>query len=103
MSKKNQDKKLFFRVKKKDTNAFIEAYDLYADDLYRFVFFKIGHSEEAKDLTSAVFLKVWNYAQAAAWMKASLCGRLSIKPPGIPLLIIIGKSGKGDAAGWRRE
>jgi len=64
MSKNKQDKKLFFRVKKKDKNAFIEAYDLYADDVYRFVFFKIGNTEEAKDLTSAVFLKVWNYAQS---------------------------------------
>jgi len=64
MSKKNKDKKLFFQVKKKDTGAFIAAYDLYADDIYRFVFFKIGNVEEAKDLTSAVFLKVWNYAQS---------------------------------------
>jgi RNA polymerase sigma-70 factor (ECF subfamily) len=64
MSKRGQDKKLFFRVKKKDKNAFIEAYDLYADDIYRFVFFKIGNAEEAKDLTSAIFLKVWNYAQS---------------------------------------
>lgn len=64
MNKIRQDKKLFFRVKKKDKDAFIEAYDLYADDIYRFVFFKIGHEEEAKDLTSAVFLKVWNYAQS---------------------------------------
>jgi RNA polymerase sigma-70 factor (ECF subfamily) len=64
MSKNSQDKKIFFRVKKKDRNAFIEAYDLYADDVYRFVFFKIGNAEEAKDLTSAVFLKVWNYAQS---------------------------------------
>jgi RNA polymerase sigma-70 factor, ECF subfamily len=64
MSKNRQDKKLFFRVKKRDKNAFIEAYDLYADDIYRFAFFKIGNTEEAKDLTSAVFLKVWNYAQS---------------------------------------
>jgi RNA polymerase sigma-70 factor, ECF subfamily len=64
MNKKRQDKKLLFRVKKKDKNAFIEAYDLYADDIYRFAFFKISNAEEAKDLTSAVFLKVWNYAQS---------------------------------------
>jgi RNA polymerase sigma-70 factor (ECF subfamily) len=64
MNKIRQDKKLFFRVKKKDKDAFIEAYDLYADDIYRFVFFKIGREEEAKDLTSVVFLKVWNYAQS---------------------------------------
>jgi RNA polymerase sigma-70 factor, ECF subfamily len=64
MNKIKQDKKLFFRVKKRDKDAFIEAYDLYADDIYRFIFFKISHEEEAKDLTSAVFLKVWNYAQS---------------------------------------
>jgi RNA polymerase sigma-70 factor, ECF subfamily len=64
MNKNHQDKKLFFRIKKKDKNAFIEAYDSYADDIYRFAYFKIGSSEEAKDLTSAVFLKVWNYAQS---------------------------------------
>jgi RNA polymerase sigma-70 factor, ECF subfamily len=64
MSKSRQDKKLLFRVGKKDKDAFIEAYDLYADDVYRFVYFKIGNDEEAKDLTSAVFLKVWNYAQS---------------------------------------
>jgi RNA polymerase sigma-70 factor, ECF subfamily len=64
MNKNKQDKKLFFRVKKKDKNAFIEAYDLYSDDIYRFAFFRIGNMEEAKDLTSAVFLKVWNYVQS---------------------------------------
>jgi RNA polymerase sigma-70 factor (ECF subfamily) len=64
MNRIRQDKKLFFRVKKKDKDAFIEAYDLYADDIYRFVFFKIGNDEDAKDLTSAVFLKVWNFAQS---------------------------------------
>jgi RNA polymerase sigma-70 factor, ECF subfamily len=64
MNKSREDKKLFFRVKKKDKDAFIQAYDLYADDIYRFIYFKIGKVEEAKDLTSAVFLKVWNYAQS---------------------------------------
>jgi RNA polymerase sigma-70 factor, ECF subfamily len=64
MNKSREDKKLFFRMKKKDKDAFIEAYDLYADDIYRFIYFKIGKVEEAKDLTSAVFLKVWNYAQS---------------------------------------
>jgi RNA polymerase sigma-70 factor, ECF subfamily len=64
INKVKQDKKLFFRVKKKDKDAFIEAYDLYADDVYRFIFFKVNNDEEAKDLTSSVFLKVWNYVQS---------------------------------------
>jgi len=59
-----KDKKLFFRVRKQDRDAFLEAYDLYIDDIYRFVYFKIGNDEEAKDLVSAVFLRVWNQVQS---------------------------------------
>ncbi len=59
-----KDKKLFFRVKRQDQDAFLQAYDLYADDIYRFIYFKVGSVEEAQDLTSAVFLKVWNYVQS---------------------------------------
>ncbi len=56
-----EEKILFSRLKNKDKQAFIKAYDLYIDKIYRFVLFKIGDSEEAKDLTSAIFLKTWNY------------------------------------------
>ena len=56
-----QDKILFSRLKSKDKQAFIKAYDLYIDQIYRFIFFKVGRKEEAEDLTSAVFLKTWNY------------------------------------------
>ncbi len=53
---------LFLRLKKhKDKQAFIEAYDLYIDQIYRFVYFKVGNKEEAEDVTSMVFLKCWNY------------------------------------------
>ena len=64
MNKIRQDKKLLFRIKKKDREAFVEAYDLYVDDIYRFIYFKVGREEEAQDITSEVFLKVWNYAQS---------------------------------------
>lgn len=57
------DKEIFFRLKESDREAFMEAYDKYVDDIYRFVFFKISNQEEAEDLTSQVFLKVWNYIQ----------------------------------------
>ena len=53
---------LFLRLKKhKDKQAFIEAYDLYIEQVYRFVYFKIGTKEDAEDITSMVFLKCWNY------------------------------------------
>ena len=67
--KKGQEKKLYNQIKKngkngsQDREAFIEAYDLYVDQIYRFIYFKVSSSDEAHDLTSAVFLKTWNYIQ----------------------------------------
>ncbi len=54
---------LFSKIKKKDKEAFIKAYDLYVDKIYRFVFFKVKSKEEAEDLTSEIFLKAWHYIQ----------------------------------------
>lgn len=51
-------------MKKQDREAFLQAYDLYTDDIYRFIYFKIGSDDEARDITSAVFLKVWNHVQS---------------------------------------
>lgn len=58
-----KDKIILYRLKKKDKDAFVEAYDLYLDDIYRFIFFKVSDKEEAEDLTSQTFLKTWNYIQ----------------------------------------
>jgi len=58
-----QGKKLFPKIKRQDKDAFIEAYDLYVDQIHRFVYFKINDKEEANDLTSIIFLKTWNYIQ----------------------------------------
>ena len=61
--KKYRDKKTLQRLKNKDAEAFISVYDNYVNDLYRFIYFKIGKDEEAKDLTSMVFTKAWNHIQ----------------------------------------
>src|SRR3989338_11153519 len=58
---KIEEKILFYKIKKNERQAFIKAYDLYIDQLYRFIYFKVGSKEEAEDLCSAVFLKAWNY------------------------------------------
>ena len=57
------DKELYNRLKKKDKEAFIAAYDAYLDHIYRFVFFKVSSQAEAEDITSQVFLKAWNHIQ----------------------------------------
>jgi RNA polymerase sigma-70 factor (ECF subfamily) len=53
---------IFLRLKKhKDKQAFIEAYDLYIEQIFRFIYFKVGDRDEAEDIASMVFLKCWNY------------------------------------------
>jgi len=63
MKHKASDKEILFRLKESDRNAFMAAYDKYIEDIYRFVYFKVSNHDEAEDLTSQVFLKVWNYIQ----------------------------------------
>ncbi len=59
---KFKEKILLFKVRyNKDSEAFGELYDFYIDSIYRYVFFKINSKEEAEDITSEVFLKIWNY------------------------------------------
>lgn len=43
-----------------DAEAFASLYDAYVDDIYRFVFHRVGHEQTAEDLTSQVFLKAWD-------------------------------------------
>jgi len=62
MKRKLEEKILVYRVRtKQDPDAFGELYDIYVDKIYRFVYFKITNKEEAEDITSSVFLKVWSY------------------------------------------
>jgi RNA polymerase sigma-70 factor, ECF subfamily len=52
---------LYLIITKKDPDAFGALYDLYIERIYRFILLKIDNREEAQDLTSDVFLKVWHY------------------------------------------
>lgn len=56
-----KEKYLLYRAKNKDSGAFAQVYDIYAEKIYRFIYFKISSQEEAQDLTSEVFLKTWQY------------------------------------------
>jgi len=60
---KIQEKILFTRLVKKDKEAFIDFYKQYIDQIYRYIYFKVGTKEEAEDLTSSFFIKVWNSIQ----------------------------------------
>jgi RNA polymerase sigma-70 factor, ECF subfamily len=56
-----KEKLLLIRLKKKDPNAYAEVYDLYVTPIYRFIYFKVATQQDAEDLTSEVFLKIWQY------------------------------------------
>lgn len=57
-----QEKILIGRLKLKDKEAFSKLYDFYLDRIYRFIYFKVASGDEAEDLTSQTFLKIWQLA-----------------------------------------
>ncbi len=42
-----------------DADAFGRLYDMYVDRVYRHVYYRVGSTEDAEDLTQQVFLKAW--------------------------------------------
>lgn len=77
--KKFKSKQTLDRLKKKDQTAFTMAYDENIADIYRFIYFKIGNDEEAKDITSDVFLKTWNHIQTNSLQDAKTLRALFYK------------------------
>ena len=58
------DTQLVGRSKKGDSDAFGKLYMKYIDSIYRFLYIRTGyHSEEAEDLTEAVFHKAWQHIE----------------------------------------
>jgi RNA polymerase sigma-70 factor, ECF subfamily len=71
MSSKISEKLLLYRLQaKQDPEAFAELYDYYVKRIYRFVFFKVSGHEEAEDITSDVFLRVWNHLSEGKEIKS---------------------------------
>jgi RNA polymerase sigma-70 factor (ECF subfamily) len=50
---------LLQKAKTGDAGAFGQIYDLYFQKIYRFIYYRVGHKEQAEDLTEDVFLKVY--------------------------------------------
>lgn len=48
-------------MEQKDEKKFLSAYDEYADDLFRYCYFRIYERESAKDLVQETFLKTWSF------------------------------------------
>jgi RNA polymerase sigma-70 factor (ECF subfamily) len=51
------------RMRKGDSESFAKLYDELVDSIFRFALFKVSSVEDAEDITSQTFLKVWEYLQ----------------------------------------
>ncbi|MDA3802516.1 MAG: RNA polymerase sigma factor [Patescibacteria group bacterium] len=69
--KKYKEKQALSRLKRKDKEVFISAYDKYGSEINRFIYYKVGKREEANDLTSQVFLKTWEHIQNKSLIKTN--------------------------------
>lgn len=49
------------QVRRGNPRAFAKLYDQYGEKIYRFIYFKISDRDKAQDLTSEVFIKIFNY------------------------------------------
>jgi len=54
------EKDIIKRAIKGEATAFGLLYDKYQPQIYRFVYLKVSHREEAEDLTHQIFLKSWS-------------------------------------------
>lgn len=53
------EERLIRRAVNGDTEAFGELYVRHLDQIYRYVFYKVGDAKRAEDLTERVFLSAW--------------------------------------------
>ena len=53
------EKQLIEQAIRGEASAFGLLYDRYQPQIYRFIYLKVSHREEAEDLTHQVFLKSW--------------------------------------------
>lgn len=71
MSTPIRERLWLYRIRsRRDSEAYGLIYDRYVAQLYRFILFKVGDEEEAKELTSDTFLKTWEYLMEAKPVKS---------------------------------
>jgi RNA polymerase sigma-70 factor (ECF subfamily) len=61
------DRALTSRASGGDRDAFGQLYDRYVDRIYRYIYYKVGVTAEAEDLTSQAFMKAWEAIGQYEW------------------------------------
>lgn len=59
LTRRIEEEILLLKIKHGDQEAFAVIYDRYVDALFRFVAFRVRSEEIAQDITSELFLKIW--------------------------------------------
>lgn len=57
--------------KEGDQEAFARLFSHFSPQIFRYVRYRVGHDQEAEDVTAAVFLKVWEHIPRYQSSKAS--------------------------------
>jgi RNA polymerase sigma-70 factor (ECF subfamily) len=55
----NEEQRVVARATRRDSAAFGILYETHLDRVYRYVYYRVGSTTEAEDLTEQVFLKAW--------------------------------------------
>lgn len=53
------EQSLVQRAKRGDRAAFAQIYDTFVDRIYKYAYYRVGHSNDAEDITAQVFIKAW--------------------------------------------
>jgi RNA polymerase sigma-70 factor, ECF subfamily len=67
---KTQIQELIKKAKKGDTEAFGQVYEMLLDDVFRYIYFRVG-TGDAGDLAEDVFVKAWEHLSAYVEKKHS--------------------------------
>ncbi len=64
---RNEEKRLVESASAGDQEAFAKLYDRFVNKIYKYIYYKIGSSSDAEDLTAQVFLKAWEAIGKYMW------------------------------------
>lgn len=59
-----------------DGEAFGQLYDLYADRIYKYIYYRTGNVTEAEDLTEQVFVRSWEAIGRFTWQEGGFAAWL---------------------------
>jgi len=72
----DEQRSLLERIQAHDQDALAEVYDRYFDQIYRYVYYRLGEAEVASDITAEVFLALVSALKSGKPPRTSLSGWL---------------------------